>query len=257
MPWVLSMAEAIWGGGDSEDWSAEICLDLFPFLSSGCLDRVVIKLLGIMVMVGSILVKAPILLNIWKTQSVAGLAKGSTYGEVFMYSNQALYCFLMNYPFTVYGENIALLIQSLAICLLTWHFASHRTSLSEMVGLTASYVSYVTCILLFLPKRYYPWLVTMVTPLVLFSRGSQVWENFKHRHTGTNSIVTTTLNLMGNLVRIMTTISEVGWDFPVLVAYFAGTSVTFLLLLQFIIYRKNTQRLWEQLQEKQSKQKSE
>jgi len=57
-------------------------------------------------------------------------------------------------------------------------------------------------------------------PVVLIiSRGSQIFQNYKQKQTGAQSAATTGLNLVGTIIRIGTTIKEVGWDFHILRAY--------------------------------------
>ena len=85
-------------------------------------------------------------------------------------------------------------------------------------------------------------------PLVLIStRGAQIRENYSNKQTGAQSIATTSMNLLGSLVRIATTIKEVGWDFHILRAY--ATSVTFntILCAQILMYRANTERFLRDL----------
>lgn len=90
-------------------------------------------------------------------------------------------------------------------------------------------------------------------PVVLMiSRGSQVIANYKQKHTGAQSLATTGLNLVGTLVRIGTTIKEVGWDFHILRAYGVSVALNSMLFAQLIVYKENTQNFLNSLKAKKS-----
>ena len=80
-------------------------------------------------------------------------------------------------------------------------------------------------------------------PVVLvFSRGSQILVNYRQKHTGAQSIATTGLNLIGTIVRVGTTIKEVGWDFHILRAYGVSVTLNSLMFTQLVVYRDNTEK---------------
>lgn len=90
-------------------------------------------------------------------------------------------------------------------------------------------------------------------PVVLVcTRGAQIRANYNNKQTGAQSIATTCMNLAGSLVRIATTIKEVGWDFHILRSY--GTSVTLnaILFTQIMMYKSNTEKFLKSLREKKA-----
>jgi hypothetical protein len=90
-------------------------------------------------------------------------------------------------------------------------------------------------------------------PVVLMiSRGSQVIANYKQKQTGAQSLATTGLNLVGTLVRIGTTIKEVGWDFHILRAYGVSVALNSMLFAQLIVYKENTKNFFNSLKAKKS-----
>jgi hypothetical protein len=90
-------------------------------------------------------------------------------------------------------------------------------------------------------------------PVVLMiSRGSQVIANYKQKQTGAQSLATTGLNLVGTLVRIGTTIKEVGWDFHILRAYGVSVALNSMLFAQLIVYKENTKNFLNSLKAKKS-----
>ena len=66
----------------------------------------------------------------------------------------------------------------------------------------------------------------------------QILTNFKNKSTGQLSIVTVGLTFVGALVRVFTTIQEVGWDMSLLSGTLLGASTGLLLLLQIVFYKK-------------------
>ena len=88
-------------------------------------------------------------------------------------------------------------------------------------------------------------------PVVLIiSRGSQIFQNYKQKQTGAQSAATTGLNLVGTIIRIGTTIKEVGWDFHILRAYGVSVTLNSILFAQLFVYKENTEKHLKSLKEK-------
>lgn len=84
----------------------------------------------------------------------------------------------------------------------------------------------------------------LYNPMVLVcTRAAQIRENHKNKHAGGQSIATTAMNLAGGVIRIATTIKEVGWDFHILRAYGISVSLNAILGAQILVYRENTKKL--------------
>lgn len=79
-------------------------------------------------------------------------------------------------------------------------------------------------------------------PVMLYSRGSQVIETFQVKHTGNLSIVTTSMNLVGGLIRIGTTMKETG-DNVVLSGYLLSCSLSFAMFVQYWLYLEKTTQI--------------
>ena len=88
-------------------------------------------------------------------------------------------------------------------------------------------------------------------PVVLVStRGAQIIENYKNKQTGALSIATTSMNLLGSLVRVATTIKEVGWDFHILRSYSVSIFLNVVMFTQILMYKENTEKFFKDLAEK-------
>lgn len=240
IPLVLPLAEWIWGAE-----AAPVCLSEFPFLGGSCLSQLLTKALGILIICGSMLNKIPIMINMINAQSAAGISRNSLYGEAMVYANCAMYGFLSGHPFTAYGENASLLAQNAVLVFLTWNFlgkTSTPVTSNEKIGAVLVFAVYVGAILNALPedKRYL--LMSTTWPVMLYARGSQVYETYLVKQTGSLSIVTTSMNLVGAIIRILTTLKETG-DMVVVSGYLLSGSLSFFMFAQHWLYLANTTAL--------------
>ena len=244
----MSIAEWVWSQDASEDVSPEHCVESLPIMNVGCWTRLIVKGLGIAIILGACLNKAPVMLNIWNSKSTAGLSRGSIYGDTIVCANGAFYGLLEGHPLTAFGESIAMTIQSIIIMFLMWRFTDNIQWQEKAiaVGVAAIYVATVTS----LPKDMHYILMTTVWPVYIYSRGSQIWETCRVKHTGAQSVVTTGMNVLGSFVRILTTIKEVGMDFAVLTGYILGVMLNSTLLGLYFYYHKNTEKFLKELKSK-------
>lgn len=192
------------------------------------------------VIAGACLNKAPIFTNIYTNKSVAGLSISAIYGEVIMYSNSALYGLVTQAPFTAYGENLCVACQTIGLVLLIWHYSSASNTTTSKVATVGVYMVYVLLSVFVLPPRFYSLLIMCNWPALVFSRGSQIYQNMYDKHTGTQSIITHLMNLVGSLIRILTTMKEIGMDFALLAGYALSVMLNIILVTQCVFYRKNT-----------------
>lgn len=113
---------------------------------------------------------------------------------------------------------------------------------NEKIGAVLVFAVYVGAILNVLPedKRYL--LMSATWPVMLYARGSQVYETYLVKQTGSLSIVTTSMNLVGAIIRILTTLKETG-DMVVVSGYLLSGSLSFLMFAQHWLYSANTTAL--------------
>lgn len=251
IPLVVSAAEWVWGGDPNV--TPDFCIEILPLMNSACWSRLIVKGLGIAIILGSCLNKAPVMLNIMNAKSTRGLSSVAIYGETLVYANGALYGLLSGHPITAYGENVALLLQSIVIILMMWQFASPSTATLDrlMVGMASA--AYIVVTTMIIPKSYHYLLMTSIMPVLLYSRGSQIMETFRCKHTGAQSIVTTSMSLVGVLIRVLTTIKEVGWDMAVLGTFLLSCLLNLIMFVQYFYFRKNTEVFLANLKAKSQK----
>jgi hypothetical protein len=58
------------------------CWNEFPFMSQQCWMQGIAKGLGVVIIVGACLSKAPVLINMIRSRSSTGISRGATYGDV-------------------------------------------------------------------------------------------------------------------------------------------------------------------------------
>jgi mannose-P-dolichol utilization defect protein 1 len=252
IPFVVPLAEWIWAADKSEDVSPEICLSQVPIISSGCFSQLLTKALGMAIILGSCLNKMPIMINMMNNKSAAGISRNSLYGEAIVYACGVFYGFLEGHPFTAYGENISLLIQNAVLVLMAWQFSTSPVKIQEKGMVVAGFACYIILVLNFLPESSRYLLMSATWPVMLYARGSQVLETSGVKHTGNLSIVTTSMNLVGALIRIGTTLKETG-DTVVLSGYLLSLALSLAMFVQYWMYLENTQKVAKETKEANAK----
>lgn len=257
---VIYLANWLWLSSTDNTVSPEICLETIPFLTSPCLTTLLTKLLGLGMIVGACLNKAPILLNIFKTKSTIGLSLGACYGEVILFSNAAFYGIVRDIPFTAWGENGVMTLQALWICVLYWRYfslsaekkdlPSSSITIQHKIQAILCYCIYIGIILFLLPSEYAYILQVLNWPVLIYARGAQIIYTYKVKHTGTQSMITSFMNFLGSAIRIGTTLQEVGLDFALLFGFILSLILNVISLVQFYLYSSNTTTFLEELTKK-------
>lgn len=249
----LVMWLANWFWGENEVTSPEECITALPFMTRDCWTTLIAKGAGIAIILGAFLNKAPVIANLRNSQSTEGLSRGAVYGDFLVYANAFSYGYLEGHPMTSYGESGALLVQTLVIIALIWQYSKPSISFTEpiLTGVVVLIYLYVTQNML--PPEYHYLLMTINYPASAYARGSQIFATYQVKHTGANSIITTTLNVVGSLIRILTTIQEVGFDIPVLASYALGVVLNGICFIQHFVYWENTKEFVSKLEKSSNK----
>lgn len=250
IPFIRSLAYLIWGGGDDEKMmSPELCIQQLPFMMQSCWTRLIVKGMGVAIILGAFFNKAPMIVNLLESESAEGVSRLSLYAEWFALANAFAYGMLEHYPLTAYGENGALLLQCTVIIALLWRFNPRGVHLLERIGMITLALTYTYLIHYYLPGRYHYVLPTMNYPIQIYARGLQIWTAHQCQHTGAHSIITTFLNVMGSIIRILTTVQEMGWDWPVLCSFGLSALLNGICFIQHWWYWDNTLRFLASLEE--------
>jgi mannose-P-dolichol utilization defect protein 1 len=232
------------------------CFNLFlkGSFEPQCFQLLVSKALGYSIIAFAFILKLPQIRTMMKTKTDEGLSYTSTYLEIFTYYFMALYAFHNKNPFSTYGENIVILIQTLIILFLSWKYSSK-------VGCPFTRTCYVLSLLLFaglcIQDKYIPnsiWYLIGSSPIPLGSaaRITQIYHSWKTKSTGPLSIFTFGLNVMGCVARIFTTLTETD-DLLMLASCINGTILNLIVCIQIIIYGSKSKTEVQDADEKKNK----
>jgi len=250
---IAIASEYVWGNALDDNVNPETCMASLPFLESNCLSVFITKAIGIAIICFASVNKAPVFFNILNTQSGAGISMGSVYAEMIMYSNAAFYGVLRGNPFTSYGENLIVTLQTLGVVMILWKYKKDPSiSTLQRLMAMAVYAMYASAVFTFLTPEQYHYLHMCNWGALLYARGSQIVSTIFVQHTGNQSIWTILMNMSGSVVRIATTLKEVGWDFALLSGYLLSAGLNLVLVLQYFYFRKNTDEFLKTLKTKQA-----
>ena len=90
---------------------------------------------------------------------------------------------------------------------------------------------------------------------MLASRVPSIVKCLQEQHTGVLSPVTLSMNALGGILRIFTTIQELGYDLGMLASFISGAFLNLILLVQYFAYRKNTLAILAEAEAKAKKKK--
>ncbi len=108
-------------------------------LDFGCIKMLMMKVLGYSIVVVSVIVKVPQVIKILKAGSTEGLSELVLYTETLGYMIGFFYPFHYSQPFSAYGENLFIAIQSLIILGLLWYYNRKRYPLFLVLSILAAY----------------------------------------------------------------------------------------------------------------------
>jgi len=200
------------------------------------------KFLGYGILVGSLFLQVPQLIKILKLRSVAGISRWSRYSEVPINTSSCIYHYLIKAPLSTWGENIIVLAQNLIIVCTCWIWDKQRVQKREMFAAVGA-LALLSAVQLSLPPSLLPLLIWLNIPFILGSTVPQIVQNFQQGHTGQLAILTCFMKLGGCVVRLFTTVTQIGLDPGLLIGYSAGASMNLTLMVQGIVYRDRTAQI--------------
>jgi mannose-P-dolichol utilization defect protein 1 len=109
----------------------------------------------------------------------------------------------------------------------------------RLVLLLTAYSIYVFLVLYLLPQALWTALMGVSVVLIISSRVVQITTNCSQGHAGVLSIITVSFQVLGTLVRMFTTITEVN-DKVILLSFFLTFCLNFVIFLQIVFYWENS-----------------
>lgn len=191
------------------------------------------KGLGIGIIAGSLLVKVPQILKIFKSRSGEGISVVSVSLDLCAITIATSYGFVNKFPFSSWGDGAFLALQTAAIAFLILFYAGQTVkSFIYLICYT------VLCYVLMggmTPIKTLWFLQGMNIPLLLTGKLTQAYANYKNNSTGQLSAATMFMLFFGSLARIFTSIQETG-DAMLVITYVASTFANFVIVVQMIYY---------------------
>jgi mannose-P-dolichol utilization defect protein 1 len=204
------------------------------------------KSLGYLIVIFSITLKLPQIWNMRQIKSDRGLSYLTMYTEIFIY----LFCFLYGYrkgnPFSTYGENVFILIQSLFIILLCWKYGQKSSTINKLFR--AIFMILLALITIKcvdgkgIPEYVWTILATSPIPLSSIGRMSQIFVSFREKDTGSLSSITYLLGFLGSITRIFTTYTETG-DKIIIATFVYGAFLNLIILIQIVMYGDKSRKI--------------
>jgi len=215
----------------SPDCFEEIFIN-FNITHAACLKAIISKCLGIGIILGSILVKVPQIVKIWRAKSAKGLSFTSITLEIVAVISAFSYNFVNGYPFSSYGDSAFLAVQTALIGALTLHYGGSSGAGAAFLAAVAA----ATAALCGAAPPTLLWLLQAANiPLVFSAKMLQAWANWQAGSTGQLSVVTVTMLLAGSAARIFTSVQETG-DAVIVATYAVSTAANAVLFGQLLWY---------------------
>ena len=208
-------------------------------LTPQCVQWLISKTLSLFIITGACLLKVPQINNLITAQTSNGLSLEAQYFDLYSYSASASYNMLIKAPITTYFENIIILVQVLVIIALVWKY--NNTPYQQRLMVFVSMIGFILVVNL-LPQQLWSILIITSSFSTMSSRVTQIVTNYKHGNTGVLSIITVFMQVFGTMIRVFTTLTEVG-DVAILITFIMTFMLNSIVFIQIIYYWNVTTQL--------------
>lgn len=177
----------------------------------------------------------PQIRRIVRRRSVLGLAPAAYYGDALVFCTKACYHYRRGHPVSAWGELVVIFAQNVAIVGLIHKLRARAPGdLPRAVAVTRDLAGLGAFVFALsrVPNAALPLLSAFTAPLLIVSFTAQASRNARRRSTGQLSAGTVKLRLFGSTVRVITTITQLGGELPVLINHVIGLAGCLILLGQ-------------------------
>jgi mannose-P-dolichol utilization defect protein 1 len=210
---------------------------LFHF-EKECLSYLISKGLSIGIVLFSFTSKLPQILNMYKTKDIKGLSYLSIYLDVVSFLCSSLYPFHKGYAFLTYGENVIILLENILIFFMAWKYDIDQSCDRNNMLFTLIINGFLFAVFKeVLYEKAWTLVGNASTVLSMGSRLTQIAKSYKEKSTGPLSTITYALNMMGNVVRIFTTMKE-NKDIIMTAGFVISFFLNLIIFLQIIYYNR-------------------
>mmetsp|Transcript_28423 Transcript_28423/g.79455 ORF Transcript_28423/g.79455 Transcript_28423/m.79455 type:complete len:245 (+) Transcript_28423:98-832(+) len=218
----------------------------FNLGAEGCLPILISKMLGIVIIIASAMLKVPQILVIVNAKSAKGVNITMFYSEILAFTITICFNIVNGSPLTTYAECYLILIQDFVLVLLIrWYgdeasVKPHSLFDPVFVAMTVVYAAVTGGLVTGALDEATGFPVldfcqSLNVPLVFASRLPQIVQNHQSKSTGGLSIITFALNALGGTVRTWTTFVEAP-EFLLLLPVALSSSLNWIIVTQIILY---------------------
>jgi len=202
-----------------------------------CISLVISKLLGYLIIAGSLILKVPQILKIVGAKSAEGISLSSVILELFGFLISCAYSFRKGFPFGTYGESAFIIVQNLIIIYLIFFYGQGVNI--QFFAITFGYLA-ALYVFIFNPMNVIDMglLTTLqgsIVLIVLASRIPQIWTNFSAKSAGQLAFLTWFLNFAGTAARVFTTIQQTQ-DQVILFSFLVSLVLNGIIVFQILFY---------------------
>lgn len=215
-----------------------------------CLKLFLIKTLGYGIIVLGSIVKLPQVLKILNAKSGVGISLFGVMLELLAITFNASYSYRKGFPLSVWGECIALALETAFIIHLVLQYDNRKFSawlfLLGWIGIlyVLNHPSLVSMNIIW-------YLQSSVIYLAVSGKLMQAFKNYKAQHTGQLSAISAWAIFAGSLARILTTIQETG-DMLTTVSFIFSSCANGVIASQVLWYWQSTKKFLEKGKKKKT-----
>jgi len=206
------------------------------FLESGCSLLASSKLVGLLVIFLSVIMKIPQIRLIMKTRSSEGLNLSSIMIETVAFNIIACFCFLNKQSFTTYGDTVFIVLQNFTLLYLIFKY---NEKVTNIVRLTLGFIGLNYYLLQEASDSLLNALMLLLLPMMLFGTIPQLLQNYQNQSSGNLSPASVFIGYFSCLSRVFTNWVEVD-SVIAQVGSGLGAVINTILVYQVLAYSSNT-----------------
>ena len=199
-------------------------------------------IIDVALILGAFFVKVPQVIQIWRSKSTEGLEEKSLYLDVVCCLVHVMYCYLSeNIKFGEYGDTAAVIISNVIIVQLYFQYEKKvpgRSNRNKQIMVYTMFAVIIGIIIAIynVDKTLLYLLQLSQTPLLLATRGMQIFKNIKEKSTGSSSLITNFLIFAGTSYRLLQQVTKETIDKPLVFNNSIGAITSGIQVLLIIIY---------------------
>ncbi|XP_050433502.1 mannose-P-dolichol utilization defect 1 protein homolog [Adelges cooleyi] len=204
------------------------------FFNGACLKSTLSKGLGLGIVGGSLLVKLPQVIKLWKNKSAKGISIMNVSMDLYAVTANVVYSYANKFPFSAWGDSLFILFQTLLIVMLVINYNVSRNAAKSF---TAVFCVLFSVLMSGAVPESVLWTAQLTSiPLMFFGKITQSYVNYVNKGTGQLSMATCILLFLGAAVRVFTSVQETG-DSLLIWTFTLATIANFIIVAQFYYYR--------------------